>query len=207
MTDPMKVLLADDHPLMREALQQTLRRLDPRVLILDAQDYPTLFRLAARHPDAELALVDLNMPGLPGQEGIRQFRTRFPDLPLAVLSASESVIDIRSVLDAGALGYVLKSSPAETLLAALRQMLAGHVYTPKPNHRTDLPGAAAGPADGRLTPRQVEVMQLLQQGYPNKLIARKLDLTEGTVKVHMVAIFRALGVRNRTEAVLAMQSR
>jgi DNA-binding NarL/FixJ family response regulator len=204
MTDPMKVLLADDHPLMREALHQTLRRLDPGVRILDAQDYPSLFSLAARHPDADLALVDLNMPGLPGQEGIRQFRARFPGLPLAVLSASESVVDIRSALDAGALGYVLKSSPADGLVSALRQMLAGHVYTPRSGTPSSV---AAGSTDGRLTPRQIEVMQLLRQGYPNKIIARKLDLTEGTVKVHMGAIFRALGVRNRTEAVLAMQSR
>lgn len=207
MTDPMKVLLADDHPLMREALHQTLRRLDPGVRILDAQDYPSLFSLAARHPDADLALVDLNMPGLPGQEGIRQFRARFPELPLAVLSASESVVDIRSALDAGALGYVLKSSSAETLVSALRQMLAGHAYTPRSGSRSDPSFTAAGSAAARLTPRQVEVMQLLRQGYPNKIIARKLDLTEGTVKVHMGAIFRALGVRNRTEAVLAMQSR
>lgn len=207
MTDPMKVLLADDHPLMREALRQVLFSLDPRAVVLDAQDYPGLLSLGARHPDADLALVDLNMPGLPAQEGIRQFRRCFPGLPLVVLSASEAARDIRGAFDAGALGYILKSSPAAVMLSALRQVLDGQVYAPQRTRHGDPAFVATGASDSRLTPRQIEVMRLLQQGCPNKIIAHQLRLTEGTVKVHLAAIFKALGVRNRTEAVLAVQRR
>jgi len=205
MTDPLKVLIADDHPLMREAVRQVLTRLDPRVASVDADDYPALFRLAARHPDADLAVVDLNMPGSPCRRGIAEFRARFPGIPLVVLSASESAIDIRNAIDAGALGYILKASTATQMLSALRQVLDGRIYTPPRPNQADPDFLANGSGPARLTRRQVEVVRMLQRGFPNKIIAHRLDLTEGTVKVHVAAIFRALGVRNRTEAVLAVQ--
>ena len=100
----MKTLLADDHPLMREGVRQVLSQLEPPVEIIDAHDYPSLFAQTALHPDLDLALVDLNMPGFVGMQGIAQYRNRFPDIPLVVLSASESPHDIRSALEAGALG-------------------------------------------------------------------------------------------------------
>ncbi len=203
----MKVLLADDHPLMREAVRQVLEQLDVQVDILDAQDYPSLFRQTAQHADIDLALVDLNMPGLPGVHGIIEFRTRFPDIPLVVLSASESPLDIRSVLDAGALGYIPKASTTAVMLSALQQVLAGEVYSPHLPDEADNSFLSSATSGSRLTTRQIEVLRLMQQGYPNKTIARKLGLTEGTVKVHVAAIFRALGVRNRTEAVLVVQQR
>jgi len=203
----MKILLADDHPLMREAVRQVLEQLDVQIDILDAQDYPSLFRQTAQHADIDLALVDLNMPGLPGVHGIIEFRTRFPDIPLVVLSASESPLDIRSVLDAGALGYIPKASTTAVMLSALQQVLAGEVYSPHLSDEADNSFLSGATSENRLTTRQIEVLRLMQQGHPNKTIARKLGLTEGTVKVHVAAIFRALGVRNRTEAVLVVQQR
>lgn len=205
----MKTLLADDHPLMREGVRQVLAQLDPPVEIIDAHDYPSLFAQTAAHADLDLAVVDLNMPGFVGMQGITQFRSRFPDIPLVVLSASESPNDIRSALEAGALGYIPKAASTAVMLQALRQVLSGDLYTP-----TFLgDGGLHAPAVADfvdlqhcgLTARQLEVARLLAQGCANKAIAGMLSMSEGTVKVHIAAIFRALKVSNRTEAVLAIQ--
>jgi len=207
----MKTLLADDHPLMRAGVRQVLSQLEPPVEIIDAHDYPSLFAQTALHPDLDLALVDLNMPGFIGMQGIAQYRNRFPDVPLVVLSASESAHDIRNALEAGALGYIPKAAPTAVMLVALRQVLAGDLFVP-----TCLGNGHGGPhavvpvdlevlRDSGLTARQREVARLLAQGSANKAIAAMLAMSESTVKVHTTAIFRALGVSNRTEAMLAIQ--
>ncbi|MHB1187167.1 response regulator [Thiobacillus sp.] len=207
----MKTLLADDHPLMREGVRLVLSQLDPPVEIIDAHDYPSLFAQAALHADLDLALVDLNMPGFVGMQGITQFRNRFPDIPLVVLSASESPHDIRSALEAGALGYIPKAVPASAMLAALRQVLAGDIYMPSCLGNSDVGLHSVAPADfaalqhSGLTARQLEVARLLAQGCANKAIGGMLAMSESTVKVHMAAIFKAFGVTNRTEAVLEIQ--
>ena len=207
----MKTLLADDHPLMREGVRQLLSQLEPPVEIIDAHDYPSLFAQTALHPDLDLAVVDLNMPGFVGAQGIAQFRSRFPGIPLVVLSASESPHDIRSTLEAGALGYIPKAASSTEMLAALRQVLAGDLYVPAAladAHAGRHSSAAAdfgGLQHSGLTARQLEVARLLAQGCANKAIAGMLSMSEGTVKVHIAAIFRAFNVTNRTEAVLAMQ--
>jgi DNA-binding NarL/FixJ family response regulator len=205
----MKILLADDHPLMREGVRQVLAQLEPPLEIIDAQDYPSLFAQTAAHPDLDLALVDLNMPGFVGMQGITQFRNRFPDIPLVVLSASESPHDIRSALEAGALGYIPKAASTAVMLAALRQVLAGDLYVP--NCLGDSGLHSVAPADfvalqhSGLTARQLDVARLLAQGCANKAIGGMLAMTENTVKVHIAAIFRAFNVTNRTEAVLEIR--
>lgn len=207
----MKTLLADDHPLMRAGAREVLSQLEADVEIIDAHDYPSLFAQASLHADLDLALVDLNMPGFAGMQGITQLRIRFPDLPLVVLSASESTDDMRCALEAGALGFIPKASSATAMLAALRQVLAGNLYVPAalndrgsitPTHDRE---EFAEARHGGLTARQLEVARLLAQGCANKVIAGMLAMSEGTVKVHVGAIFRALDVSNRTEAVLAFQ--
>lgn len=207
----MKTLLADDHPLMREGVRQVLSQLEPPVEIIDAHDYPSLFAQTALHADLDLAVVDLNMPGFVGVQGISQFRNRFPDIPLVVLSASESSHDIRSVLGAGALGYIPKAASSAAMLAALQQVLAGDIYVPACGVGRDdgLRGVVAADFEvlqhSGLTARQLDVARLLAQGCANKAIAGRLAMSESTVKVHIAAIFRALSVTNRTEAVLAIQ--
>lgn len=206
----MKTLLADDHPLMREGVRQVLAQLEPQVEIIDAHDYPSLFAQSAVHPDLDLALVDLNMPGFVGMQGIVQFRSRFPDIPLVVLSASESPHDIQSALEAGALGYIPKAAPTAVMLVALRQVLAGDIYVPNclgnsNGLHASVPADFATLQHSGLTARQLEVARLLAQGSANKAIAGMLDMSESTVKVHIAAIFRVFGVTNRTEAVLAIQ--
>lgn len=207
----MKTLLADDHPLMREGVRQVLSQLEPPVEIIDAHDYPSLFAQTTLHADLDLALVDLNMPGFVGMQGITQYRHRFPDIPLVVLSASESPHDIRSALEAGALGYIPKAATTAAMLAALRQVLAGTPFVPASlgdslvDLHTPVPAGFAGHCG--LTARQLEVARLLAQGCANKAIAGMLAMSESTVKVHIAAIFRAFDVTNRTEAVLAIQRR
>ncbi len=207
----MKTLLADDHPLMREGVRQVLSQLEPPVEIIDAHDYPSLFAQTALHADLDLALVDLNMPGFVGMQGITQYRSRFPDIPLVVLSASESQHDIRSALEAGALGYIPKAASTSVMLAALRQVLTGDIYVPAclGDGNGGLHTVAAADFEALqhsgLTARQLEVARLLAQGCANKAIAGMLAMSESTVKVHIAAIFRALNVSNRTEAVLAIQ--
>lgn len=207
----MKTLLADDHPLMREGVRQVLAQLEPAIEIIDAHDYPSLFAQTALHGDLDLALVDLNMPGFVGMQGITQYRHRFPDIPLVVLSASESANDIRNALEAGALGYIPKAASATVMLAALRQVLAGDIFVPACLGDGHAGLHSVAPADfealqhSGLTARQLEVARLLAQGCANKAIAGMLSMSEGTVKVHIAAIFRAFGVTNRTEAVLEIQ--
>lgn len=206
----MKILLADDHPLFREGVKHVLMLLGEGVNIVDAHDYPSLFAEAAAHPDLDLVLADLYMPGMGGHEGIAEFRNQFPDTPLVIMTASESRVDARRALASGALGYVLKSSPSQEMLDALIRVLDGGIYVPpilvgdeQPDDPFSLmPLSSKGI---RLTHRQLEVLKLLLQGKPNKIIARELDLSEGTVKIHVAAIFKALGVTNRTEAAVAAQ--
>ena len=207
----MKTLLADDHPLMREGVRQVLSQLEPPVEIIDAHDYPSLFAQTALHTDLDLALVDLNMPGFVGMQGITQYRSRFPDIPLVVLSASESPHDIRNALEAGALGYIPKAASTAVMLSALRQVLAGNIFVPaclgdgNGGLHTVVPADFEALQHSGLTARQLEVARLLAQGCANKAIAGMLAMSESTVKVHIAAIFRALDVTNRTEAVLAIQ--
>lgn len=196
----MKVLIADDHPLVRDALARTVRELAAEVQVHEAGDLAALLRLAA--DGADLALVDLNMPGMDGVAGLRSLRDAAPTLPLVVASGQEDPMTIRAVLAAGAVGFIPKSERAEVLLGALRLVQAGGTYVPP----RMLDGTARPPpADlqgAELTPRQLDVLRCLLRGEPNKLIARELGLTEGTVKIHIAAILRALHARNRTEAVV-----
>jgi DNA-binding NarL/FixJ family response regulator len=203
----MRILLADDHPLFREGVKPVLEKLDPDVEILEAIDFPSAFDTMRRAGEVDLVLMDLNMPGMAGIEGITRFRATFPEAPVVVLSASEQIEDIQRLLGAGALGYITKSSHSDTILAALRLVLAGGVYVP-PALLDCSEGVPPHPVSSRypsLSYRQIQVLRALAKGQSNKQIGYALDVTEGTVKLHMAAIFRILRVNNRTEAVLVAQ--
>lgn len=203
----MKVLIADDHPMVRDALARTVRELDATAEVLQAGDFEALLQLALddRAGPPDLALLDLNMPGMNGTTGLRRLRAQRPTLPVVVASGQDDATTIRAVLAAGAAGFIPKSERAEVLLGALRLVLAGGVYVPA---RSLEAPALASPAAALalLTPRQRDVLRALSRGQPNKLIARELGLTEGTVKIHIAAILRALQARNRTEAVVRAQA-
>ncbi len=196
----MRVLIADDHPLVRDALARTVRELEAGAEVLEAGDLAGLLR-AAQCVAADLAIVDLQMPGMDGIAGLKRLREAAPTLPVVVASGQEDVATIRAVLGAGAMGFIPKSERPEVLVGALRLVRLGGTYVP-PRLLEAAPAAAAAARASDFTPRQLEVLRLLMRGEPNKLIARQLDLTEGTVKIHIAAILRTLQARNRTEAVV-----
>jgi DNA-binding NarL/FixJ family response regulator len=210
----LRVLLADDHEMMRLALRHALAPLGDETQWLEASDAAGVERWAQEEPD--LALLDLHMPGSDGVPWIGQLRSRFPTLPIIVVSAEESPALVRALIDHGVAGFIPKSDSTAVVLQAVRLVLTGGTYAPlrllggdARGRAADDPllGEAAPALSHGLTQRQQDVLALLARGLPNKLIARELDLSEGTVKVHLLSIFRALAVRNRTEAVVAAQKK
>lgn len=203
----IRVLIADDHPMVRDALARTVRGLNLDACIIEADSRQTLLAaIATSRPD--LALIDLNMPGMNGTEGLRHLRLTHPTMPIVVASAQDDASTIRAVMAIGVSGFIPKSESPDLISQAIRLVLAGGVYVPvrSLSDGSDRPASLdvmrASESDHGLTPRQLDVLGLLLRGLPNKLIARELGLTEGTVKVHLAAILRALAARNRTEAVV-----
>ncbi len=216
----MKVLIADDHRLIVEGVKTKLSELGQNVEFVVAMDIAE-FDAAVRRPDCalDLAIIDISMPGAQGHRHIAEIRRIAPDVPVIVLSGSENTELIRTLLDLGVQGFIPKAYSPDVMLSAVRLVLSGGVYvppmllagvqargwTPPADARAGTPGSQPS-LDGLrqiLTERQIDVMRLLSQGKPNKLIARDLGISEGTVKIHLAAIFRALNVRNRVEAVVA----
>jgi len=204
----MRILLADDHPLFREGVKPVLKKLDRHLDLIEAVDYPSAFAAIHACHDVDLALLDLNMPGMLGLEGVWRFRTAFPQVPVVVLSAAENVQDIQHLLSMGVLGYITKSLSSERILSALRLVLSGDVYLPPTLVMTtapEAPPAATALPPVELSDRQIQVLRELAKGLSNRQIAEALAITEGTVKVHMACIYRALKVHNRTSAIVVAQ--
>ncbi|HET6803569.1 MAG TPA: response regulator transcription factor [Casimicrobiaceae bacterium] len=202
----LRIAIADDHPLMRAALVSALARIGDDVQFMEAANQAAALALVEKPPGPDLMLMDLHMPGADGIEGVRAVRERAPHVPLAIVSADEDVAAIRAMLALGVSGFIPKTDSPAVIEGAVRLILAGGVYVPPRLVNGDgfaVPSSAA-PSSG-LTARQMDVVRLLARGLSNKAIARELGVSEGTVKVHLLAIFRALDVRNRTRAVLAAQ--
>ena len=196
----MKVLVVDDHPLFRDAIAHLVGQLGEGVEVLAAGDSETALAIVRSRADLRLALVDLNMPKKDGIVLLERFRELRPSLPVAVVTGSEDPDDLRRATQSGAVAYLAKFMAAADMVAALRAVLRVDPATPV---------ASASHARGKtgtgLTVRQLEVLALLCQGRSNKEIALEMILSEPTVKAHIAAIFRALKVANRTQAVLAAQ--
>lgn len=207
--DPV-IALADDHPIVRAALKAALGALGPNTRFVEANDAASVLALVAAEPGLDLILMDLHMPGADGTATVRAVRARAPQLPVAVVSADEDPAAVGELLRMGVCGFIPKSDSANVIVGAVRLILAGGTYVPPRLVHGDARGAAedgTGAGDARLglTARQSDVLRLLGEGKSNKVIARELGITEGTVKVHLLAVFRALNVRNRTAAVVAAQ--
>lgn len=201
-----RVLLADDHEMVRLAMRAALAALGPDLEWIEAEDAPSAEARLGESPAPDLALVDLTMPGSQGVAWIAHLRRQWPAVRLVVVSAQEEPALVRQLIALGVAGFIPKSDRAAVILQAVRLVLSGGTYAPLRLLEDDGSRAAAA-CEEPLTPRQQQVLECLARGLPNKLIARELGLTEGTVKVHLMAIFKALDVRNRTEAVLAAQRR
>lgn len=197
----MKILHADDHPMFREGLRFFLQLLDTQVTVLEASNAKaTLDKLALEWP-VDLLLLDLQMPGMGELEGFLAIRKSYPALPVVIVSGIRDPQMIRTLLDAGARGYIPKFAGSEQLLDALRRVLGGEVYLPD---AVFLPPSLSSSDNGEsvpLTSRQLQILPLLAEGMPNKRIADVLGLTEGTVKQHLKDLFRRLNASNRTQAV------
>jgi DNA-binding NarL/FixJ family response regulator len=218
----MKILVVDDHPLVLQALKGVLNQLDADVDIFDASTADGARELARSHADADLMLLDLGLPGADGFSLLEELRTAYPAVPVVVLSGSETRENVTRALGLGAMGFIPKRYSNDVLIGALRLVLSGGLYVPpavlplangaatadRPAPPSAKPAAATiRPEDLGLTPRQSEVLALVLQGLPNKLICRRLNLAEPTVKVHMQAVLRALDAQNRVQAVIEASRR
>jgi DNA-binding NarL/FixJ family response regulator len=227
----MKVLLVDDHPLILSALQAVIQGLGDDIAVTGASSAAAAREALARDPGYDLLLLDLALGTESGFDLLAEFREAHPSVPAVVVSASERASDVIRAIDLGAMGFVPKRSSNDALVGALRMVLGGGLYVPPSMLGLDLRAMAASEAAdeaGRdrsviadaaqaephqqvrsleslgLTPRQLEVLGLLLKGLPNKLIARELNLSVETVKDHVAAVLRGLGVSSRTQAVLAV---
>ena len=204
----MKILLADDHALFREGMHHVMRQLGSHlgepIEIVDAGNFHDALEAADKNPGICIALLDLKMPGSEGAPSIKLFHSRHPDVLLVILSGTDQREDILGAMNSGAAGFISKSSSSKEMLQALRMVLDGGTYLP-PQLLTQEKGESKGwrTAKFGLTTRQIEILRYLGQGWPNKSIAEATGLSEGTVKVHVAAVFNALRVNNRVDAARA----
>ena len=211
----MKILVVDDHALIRDALRGVLKKLTRDAVVLEASNCAQTMEAVASHPDINLILLDVNLPDRDGLSMLAELRERNPAMSVVVLSADQDRASVMKALDLGAMGYIPKSARTEVMLRALQLVFAGSIYIPQEAlRREDLSDTAprpsgggrtiVSPADLGLTNRQLDVLALMMQGKNNKSICQVLKLAEPTVKNHVTIILRALKVTNRTEAVIAV---
>ena len=214
----MKILIVDDHHLIREGLRPVLKQLAPEgssepAEVLEAANFQAGLEIANANTDLDLVLLDLHLPDVTGFAALADLQERHPAIPVVVVSGEDDPSLVRMALEHGALGFIPKSSTSQVILSALRLVLSGGTYLPReimsapatPPKPSDVQNASAHRKLEALgiTPRQADVLLLLLDGKSNKLICRELNLAEGTVKNHMAAVFKALNVASRVEAVIA----
>jgi DNA-binding NarL/FixJ family response regulator len=195
----VKILIVDDHALFRAGLRMLLSTIGQNVNCLEAEHAADALALIAQHSDLQLCLLDLALKNEHGFQAIQKIKETAPQVAVVVVSGVDDSATIRSCIDAGAMSFIPKSVTPEILTQALQHVLSGAVYLPE-----QIVSAMADTPQQRplLTPRQFQVLQCLSRGLPTKLIARELQISEHTVKEYIALVFQALGVRNRTEAVI-----
>lgn len=200
------ILIADDHPLFRDALARAAAQAVPGARIFQADSVPALLTLLDAHPDADILLMDLHMPGARGFSALAHLRGQFPQLPVVVVSAHEEADIARRAVAHGAAGYIPKSLASESIVAAIGAVLDGEVWLPAQLNGAEAElrstEALAAARIAELTPQQFRVLSMLADGLLNKQIAFDLGVSEATVKAHMTAIMRKLGCNNRTQVAL-----
>ena len=224
----MKVLLIDDHPLILSALQTVIEGLGEDVEVIGADSAAAARQTLKKHEDFDLVLLDLQLGDASGFDVLDEFRAAYPALPVVVISASDRTSDVIRSIDQGAMGFVPKRTSTEVLAQALKLVMSGGIYVPPMTLGNEAPATPAVTSQGSklqqiqeqamasnfqtatgleglaLTPRQTDVLALLLQGKPNKIIARELGVSVETIKDHVAAVLKALGVSSRTQAVLAV---
>ncbi|MBD1556719.1 response regulator transcription factor [Vibrio sp. S9_S30] len=209
-----KFLIADDHPLFRDALVSVIKGRFLNCSIHQTEDVPTTLEYVNEHPDTDLILLDLNMPGMGGLNGLLELRNQAPSVPVAIISAETNKQTILQTIAYGAIGFISKSSSREEMTNAFSQIINGHVYLPAniiratddtrfSGQRSKEPSFSADMLS-TLTRRQLLVLKSMSQGSANKQIAYDLNISETTVKSHVSAILKKLGVHNRIQAVVGV---
>jgi len=206
MIQPEKIIIADDHPLFRQALLGTLKNKLVQTQWLEAQTIAELEQQLQAHSDSDLLLLDLNIPGAHGFSTLIHVRNHFPQIPVVVVSAHEDQSTIGKAMGYGAAGFVPKSTPVDDIFAAIMAVLSGEIWLPasfqnaqESHNNSDVAERVAS-----LTQQQYRILMMFAQGLLNKQIAYDLHVSEATIKAHATAIFRKLDVRNRTQAVIAI---
>ncbi len=204
----MKLLIADDHALFRDGLCLQLEKTVPQAVILQAANFSQAIKIIENTPDIDLIMIDLDMPDMKWEEGLKEIRRLSPQSRIAIISASEDGRNIKKALEAGISGYISKRSETKVLLSALKLILDGGTYLPpsllEQSHAAETVGGRRS-AGNSLTPRQSEVLGYVAEGLSNKQIAYKMGVSEATVKLHINALLRAVGATNRTQAVIIAQ--
>lgn len=203
----MKILIVDDHSLVREGIATIVSSIAPGALIAQAGTCEAAI-IALRHEIFDLVLLDLNLPDQPGFVALQRMREHYPATPVAIISGQEDRATVIKALDLGAKSFLPKSADGARARAALETVLSGRVYLPEsavgPRAETPARFDDQTPLPWPLTHRQADVLALLVAGMPNKLIARRLDIAESTVKIHVSAILKELKVASRTQAIIAV---
>ncbi|WP_337181296.1 response regulator transcription factor [Shinella sp.] len=207
MASALTIIIADDHPLFRGALKQALTGMAGQPDIVEAGDFEAARKAASDHPNADLLLLDLAMPGVSGLSGLIALRAEFQSLPVVIVSASDDPATIRRALDLGASGFISKSASIEDIREGIGSVLDGNIYTPGGYVRGAEQDSEVADLIARLrtlTPQQSRVLAMLAEGLLNKQIAYELGVSEATIKAHVSAILLKLNVDSRTQAVIQL---
>ena len=197
----MKILQADDHALFRDGVKSLLRSRASDITILESRDFESTKVLIDENPDCDVVLLDIEMPGMHGLDGLKRLVQHFPGIPVIVLTASEHRLQVQQALKFGAAGFVPKSSPTDILWSAIRLVVAGGIYAPRCTPDQSSPIRKPSDTPRGLTPRQIEILECVSEGLSNKATALRLSLSESTIKGHMRAILQILRVDNRVQAI------
>lgn len=208
----LKLLVVEDHALVREGLVRLLGQIEERATVLESEDFESALTVLDSAGEFDLVLLDLALPGIDGFAGLDILRRRYPAMPVAVVSAFDDTPTITRVLNLGASGFIPKAFSGEALLSAVREILAGNIFRPSGQQGSRLDDAtpvppskiSVRPDEIGITDRQAQVLALMVRGLSNRDIADQLELSEGTVKIHATAVFKALGVNSRTQALVAV---
>lgn len=205
----MKILVADDHALFRDGLSFHLEKLSPKAVIMQAANFSQAIKIIQSIPDIDLTIVDLDMPDMEWREGLKTLQDTIQNGRIVVVSASEDIYNIKKALEMKIDGYIPKRSDTKVLTSALHLIMEGGTYLPPSivEQTAEISDSSRSKSGKLLTPRQNEVLKYVAEGMSNKQIAYKMSVSEATVKLHINALLRALGVTNRTQAVIVAQKR
>lgn len=201
----LKILIADDHPLYRDAIRSALEMMFSELTLIESEDIDSTIAQLEAHRDTDLLLLDLNMPGSSGLFGLIHIRKIFADLPIAVVSGMSESSVINKAINAGAQGFISKTADAKTMASAINSVLAGDIWTPQElssQTHSDSEFEALTQKVSTLTPSQYKILCYLKDGLLNKQIAADLGISEATVKAHITAVFKKLSINNRSQAVI-----